>query len=168
MVHREEKQPLCCFESRYYYLALWILGLLHQDFASLNAHFMYDMRHTDKSGTCLSKCINKLIGQVKCKVGNPNGKAVPWNPITNICRLYVLQKHHILFHPEDSLLNQRSEFKAFPFICSRQSKFPLGGGQDQSLLHFSKTCLKCVLRQSESFKTHFQVENRGGGGKTKM
>ena len=62
----------------------------------------------------------------------------------------MLEKHHILFHPENSSLNQRSEFftvcrhkekhllmktwaaflffnfilfKAFPFICSRLSKF---------------------------------------------
>ena len=37
-------------------------------------------------------------------------KAPPWNPISNICRLCTLEKHHILFHPEDSSLNQRSEF----------------------------------------------------------
>ena len=30
--------------------------------------------------------------------------------------------------------------------------FTLGGGQDRSSLHFSKTCLKCVSSHSESFK----------------
>ena len=116
-----------------------------------NGH-QHDMRHPDKSGTCLSKYIHKLIGQgvdytVKWEILK---KSTPWNPITNICRLCVLEKHHILFHPEDSSLNQRSEFftvcrhkekhllmktwtaflflnfilfKAFPFICSRLSKF---------------------------------------------
>ena len=46
-------------------------------------------------------------------------KAPPWNPITNICRLCILEKHHILFHPEDSSLNQRSEFFT---ICRHKEK----------------------------------------------
>ena len=37
-------------------------------------------------------------------------RAAPYNPITKICRLCICEKAHILFHPEDSTLNQRSEF----------------------------------------------------------
>ena len=32
--------------------------------------------------------------------------------------------------------------------------FTLGGGQDRSSLHFSKTCLECVSIHSELFKMH--------------
>ena len=39
-------------------------------------------------------------------------------------------------------------------IAKSVTFFTLGGGQDWSLLHFSKTCLKCVSSHSESFKTH--------------
>ena len=72
----------------------------------------YDIRHPEKSGTCLSNYIHTLtrkgIGYtLKWEILK---KAPPWNPITNICRLCILEKHHILFHPEDSSLNQRSEF----------------------------------------------------------
>ena len=70
-----------------------------------------DIRHPEKSGTCLSNYIHKLTRQgigytLKWEILK---KAPPWNPITNICRLCILEKHHILFHPEDSSLNQRSE-----------------------------------------------------------
>ena len=37
-------------------------------------------------------------------------RAAPFNPITKICRLCISEKFHILFHPEDATLNQRSEF----------------------------------------------------------
>ena len=37
-------------------------------------------------------------------------RAAPYNPITKICRLCICEKAHILFHPEDATLNQRSEF----------------------------------------------------------
>ena len=37
-------------------------------------------------------------------------RAAPYNPITKICRLCISEKQHILFHPEDATLNQRSEF----------------------------------------------------------
>ena len=37
-------------------------------------------------------------------------RAAPYNPITKICRLCIAEKFHILFHPEDATLNQRSEF----------------------------------------------------------
>ena len=46
-------------------------------------------------------------------------KAPPWNPTSNICRLCILEKHHILFHPEDSSLNQRSEFFT---VCRHKEK----------------------------------------------
>ena len=37
-------------------------------------------------------------------------RAAPYNPITKMCRLCISEKQHILFHPEDATLNQRSEF----------------------------------------------------------
>ncbi len=46
-------------------------------------------------------------------------KAPPWNPISNICRLCIQEKHYILFHPEDSSLNQRSEFFT---VCRHKEK----------------------------------------------
>ena len=80
-----------------------------------------DIRHPERDGTCLSKYIHKLIGQgvgytLKWEILK---KAPPWNPITNICRLCILEKHHILFHPEDASLNQRSEFFT---ICRHKEK----------------------------------------------
>ena len=81
----------------------------------------YDIRHPEESGTTLSNYIHKLTGQgigytLKWEILK---KAPPWNPITNICRLCVLEKHHILFHPEDSSLNQRSEFFT---VCKHKEK----------------------------------------------
>ena len=80
-----------------------------------------DIRHPEKSGTCLSKYIHKLSGQgigytLRWEILM---KAPPWNPISNICRLCTLEKHHILFHPEDSSLNQRSEFFT---VCRHKEK----------------------------------------------
>ena len=51
----------------------------------------YDIRHPERDGTCLSKYIHKLKGQgigytLKWEILK---KAPPWNPITNICRLYT-------------------------------------------------------------------------------
>ena len=67
-----------------------------------NGH-MSDIRHPEKAGTGLSQDIHKLTGQglgyiLQWEILK---KAPPWNPITNICRLCILEKHHILFHPED-------------------------------------------------------------------
>ena len=81
----------------------------------------YDIRHPEKSGTTLSNYIHTLtrkgIGYtLKWEILK---KAPPWNPITNICRLCTLEKHHILFHPEDSSLNQRSEFFT---VCKHKEK----------------------------------------------
>ena len=80
-----------------------------------------DIRHPERSGTCLSKYIHKLSGQ---GVGYTLRweilmRAPPWHPISNICRLCTLEKHHILFHPEDSSLNQRSEFFT---VCRHKEK----------------------------------------------
>ena len=65
-----------------------------------------------RKGTTLSKYVRDLIRQ-----GIPFNinwdvlkRAAPYNPITKICRLCICEKFHILFHPEDSTLNQRSEF----------------------------------------------------------
>ena len=85
-----------------------------------NGH-MSDIRHPENSGTCLSKYIHKLTGRgtgytLKWEILK---KAPQWNPISNICRLCVLEKHHILFHPEDSSLNQRSEFFT---VCRHKEK----------------------------------------------
>ena len=82
---------------------------------------MSDIRHPELSGTCLSKNIHTLKGQgigytLQWEILK---KAPPWNPITNFCRLCTLEKHHILFHPEDSTLNQRSEFFT---VCRHKEK----------------------------------------------
>ena len=34
----------------------------------------------------------------------------PWNPVTDMCRLCILEKYYIMFEPEGATLNQRSEF----------------------------------------------------------
>ena len=82
---------------------------------------MSDIRHPELSGTCLSKNIHTLKGQgigytLQWEILK---KAPPWNPITNFCRLCTLEKHHILLHPEDSTLNQRSEFFT---VCRHKEK----------------------------------------------
>ena len=81
----------------------------------------YDMRHPEANGTCLSKYVHKLKRMnapytIKWDIVK---RAAPYNPITNICRLCVQEKHHILFHPEDATLNQRSEFFT---ICRHKEK----------------------------------------------
>ena len=72
----------------------------------------YDMRHPDVNGTCLSRHVHTLKRMNTPYTINWDivKRAAAYNPITNICRLCVQEKHHILFHPEDSSLNQRSEF----------------------------------------------------------
>ena len=64
------------------------------------------------TGTTLSQYVRKLI-----KDNIPFNihwdivkRAAPYNPTTKICRLCICEKFHILFHPEDATLNQRSEF----------------------------------------------------------
>ena len=72
----------------------------------------YDMRHPDVNGTCLSRYVHTLKRMNTPYTINWDivKRAAAYNPITNICRLCVQEKHHILFHPEDASLNQRSEF----------------------------------------------------------
>ena len=66
----------------------------------------------DRKGTTLSKYVRKLIkDNIPFNINwDIVKKAAPYNPITKICRLCISEKQHILFHPEDATLNQRSEF----------------------------------------------------------
>ena len=78
----------------------------------LNTGHNPDIRNRSRDGTTLSAYIWGLKDQgiaytLKLDVIR---KAAPWNPITKVCRLCIAEKHHILFHPEDASLNQRSEF----------------------------------------------------------
>ena len=66
----------------------------------------------EHKGTTLSEYVRQLIRDntpynIKWDIVK---RAAPYNPITKICRLCISEKYHILFHPEDSTLNQRSEF----------------------------------------------------------
>ena len=66
----------------------------------------------EHKGTTLSAYVRSLIRDsipysIKWDVIK---RAAPYNPITKICRLCISEKVHILFHPEDATLNQRSEF----------------------------------------------------------
>ena len=66
----------------------------------------------DMKGTTLSAYVRKLKRDripYNIKWGIVK-RAAPFNPITKICRLCICEKFHILFHPEDASLNQRSEF----------------------------------------------------------
>ena len=66
----------------------------------------------DVKGTTLSAHVRKLKRDripYNIKWGIVK-RAAPFNPITKICRLCICEKFHILFHPEDASLNQRSEF----------------------------------------------------------
>ena len=81
----------------------------------------YDMKHPNVNGTCLSRYVHKLKRMnapytIKWDIVK---RSTPYNPITNICRVCVQEKHHILFHPEDASLNQRSEFFT---ICRHKEK----------------------------------------------
>ena len=69
-------------------------------------------QNENHTGTTLSEYVRKLT-----KDSIPFNihwdivkRAAPYNPITKICRLCISEKQHILFHPEDATLNQRSEF----------------------------------------------------------
>ena len=66
----------------------------------------------DRKGTTLSKYVRKLIkDNIPFNINwDIVKRAAPYNPITKICRLCISEKQHILFHPEDATLNQRSEF----------------------------------------------------------
>ena len=48
------------------------------------------------------------------------GRAAPFNPATNICRLCLLEKYLIMFRPAGAPLNQNSEF--FTTCRHKQSK----------------------------------------------
>ena len=74
-------------------------------------------RHLDQSGaTKLSVHIWDLRGDnVDVDIFNDLNwgiiaQCVPFNPVTNICRLCLEEKFRILFEPANASLNQRSEF----------------------------------------------------------
>ena len=89
-------------------------------------------------------------------------RAAPYNPITKICRLCICEKAHILFHPEDATLNQRSEFFS---KCWHKDKHLLKNNQKaflkiySSTFTFLKICKirppKDILIQSLSYLTPF-------------
>ena len=74
-------------------------------------------RHLDQSGhTKLSAYIWELkadnvdvdiFDDLKWSI---KAQCAPFNPVTNICRLCLIEKFLILFEPTDASLNQRSEF----------------------------------------------------------
>ena len=69
-------------------------------------------QNVEHTGTTLSAYVRNLTRDniphnIKWEIVK---RAAPFNPITKICRLCISEKLHILFHPEDSTLNQRSEF----------------------------------------------------------
>ena len=69
------------------------------------------------------------------------GRAAPFNPATNICRLCLLEKYLIMFRPAGATLNQNSEF--FTTCRHKQSellgkvKFKKWKHPSQSPFHFS-------------------------------
>ena len=69
-------------------------------------------QNEERSGTTLSNYVRKLKRENTPYTINWAiiKRAAPYNPITKICRLCICEKFHILFHPEDASLNQRSEF----------------------------------------------------------
>ena len=69
-------------------------------------------KNEEHTGTTLSEYVrslkrNNTPHNIKWEIVK---RAAPFNPITKICRLCISEKQHILFHPEDATLNQRSEF----------------------------------------------------------
>ena len=68
------------------------------------------------------------------------GRAAPFNPATNICRLCLLEKYLIMFRPAGATLNQNSEF--FTTCRHKQSellgkvKFKKWKHPSQSHFHF--------------------------------
>ena len=49
-------------------------------------------------------------------------RAKSFNPVTGVCRLCLMEKYYILFHPEGATLNSRDEIYGF---CKHKSKFLL-------------------------------------------
>ena len=39
-------------------------------------------------------------------------RAPPYNPITNTCRLCLMEKYYIMHTPQNATINKRSEFSA--------------------------------------------------------
>ena len=70
-----------------------------------------DFRHEKRKGTCLSKYIwslkhEKIPYKVDWKILS-RGRI--FNPVTRTCRLCLLEKYFISFHPKTATLNNRRE-----------------------------------------------------------
>ena len=60
-------------------------------------------------------------------------QSIPFNPVSNICRLCLSEKYMILFEPVDASLNQRSEFFT---VCRHKEAWLLVNRKWKSNLHF--------------------------------
>ena len=89
-------------------------GLTARKFKERYYEHKQDMRDEKRAGTGLSNHIRKLKTsntpfEIKWKI---LAKCPPFNPVTRQCRLCLQEKYFIIFQPEGSTLNDRSEIFA--------------------------------------------------------
>ena len=81
-----------------------------------NEHKGSFRHHDQPNGTRLSNYIWELkdsnvdIDIFRDLSWGIKAQSEPFNPVSNICRLCLMEKYMILFEPADASLNQRSEF----------------------------------------------------------
>ena len=85
------------------------------------------MRHIHQKGTGLSKYVWKLKGNQPHPIPyevewSILAHAKPFDPVTGVCRLCLLEAYYIMFDPEDCTLNTREEFWG---SCPHRKKFLL-------------------------------------------
>ena len=88
-------------------------GITANTFKKRHGNHTSNFRHEDQStATMLSSFIWTLKRKnIPYKLEwSVLGQAEPYNQVTGICRLCLVEKHEILFNPRNASLNQRSEF----------------------------------------------------------
>ena len=113
------------YHFRFY---LYILLISHEGpFKTRIYGHRTNMRHRHQKGTGLSKYVWKLKGNEPHPIPyeiewSILGHAKPFDPVTGVCRLCLLEAYFIMFDPEDCTLNTREEFWG---SCPHQKKFLL-------------------------------------------
>ena len=86
-----------------------------------------NMRNRHQKGTGLSKHVWKLKENVPHPIPyeiewSILAHAKPFDPVTGVCRLCLLEAYYIMFDPENCTLNTREEFWG---SCPHRGKFLL-------------------------------------------
>ena len=123
-----------------------------------NEHKSSFRNYNQDGGTKLSIHIWDLKGNnVNIDIFNDlswsiKAQCVPFNPVSNICRLCLTEKYMILFEPVDASLNQRSEFFT---TCRHKEAWLLVNQKWIYILHIFTTSFLSYLILFNYYLFHF-------------